>query len=322
LWTVNVQNSTIESLPADTGSAADPSLASDGRWLAFDNLHEVISVEQVKLADTPRDITMHTLISSLGRDRWATRSPDGKKIAFVSDRSGTWQIWLAEPNGSSPKQVTHLQGSLLGSISWAPDSRHLAFDGRPAGHSAIYLLDIETGIWTRLLSDGSAEDRIPCWSPDGKQLYFSSDKDGSVALYRLAMDTRQISLVAHDGFRAQPSEDGHWIYYSTMFGVLWRVPADGGTPTQLPPNLQTYSSTTWTVVGNDLLVLRRGTTPDSLDLLEADLALHVQSIGSIALAPQTEVLSVQSLGFGRELSMDLRSQMTSEIVLRKRLAPK
>jgi Tol biopolymer transport system component len=322
LWTVNVQKSTIEPLPSDTASAADPSLANNENWLAFDNLREVVSVDQVILPNASRSIPMRPLISSLGRDRWAARSPDGMKIAFTSDRSGTWQIWLTGQDGSAPKQVTHLGGSLLGGASWAPDSRHLVFDGRPSGHSAIYLLDTATGVSTRLLPDSSAEDRLPIWSPDGRQIYFSSDKDGSVGLYRMAMDSRQITLVAHDGYRAQPTQDGRWIYYATMFDVLWRVPADGGVPTQLPSNLQTYSSSSWAVVGNNLVVLKKGRDPNMLELLEANPALHVHLVGTIALAPQTAVLSVQSSETGRELFLDVRTQLTSEIVLRKRLASK
>jgi Tol biopolymer transport system component len=244
------------------------------------------------------------------------------KVAFASDRSGIWQIWVAGPDGSAPKQVTHLEGSLLGSPNWAPDSRHLVFDGRPSGHSAIYQLDVATGIVTPLLSDGSAEERNPFWSADGKQLYFSSDKDGAVALYRMTVASRQISLVAHDGFRAQSTADGHWIYYATMFDMLWRVPADGGVPTQLPSNLQTYSSSTWTVVGNKLLILKKGSASNTLDLVEADPALRVHSVGTIMLAPQTEVLNVHSSESGHELLVDLRSQKTSDIVLRKRVAAK
>lgn len=265
---------------------------------------------------------MHPLITSLGRDRWATRSPDGTKIAFTSDRSGTWQIWLAGQDGSAPKQIAHLDGSLTGGISWAPDSRHGVFDGRTSGHSAIYLMDTATGVSTRLLPNNSAEDRLPCWSPDGRQIYFSSDKDGSVALYRMATDSRQTTLVAHDGFRAQPTQDGRWIYYATMFEALWRVPAEGGVPTLLPSNLQTFSSSTWTVVGNNLLVLKKGRDPNTLELLEADPALHIRSVGTISLAPQTAVLGIQSSENGHELFIDVRTQLTSEIVLRKRLAPK
>jgi Tol biopolymer transport system component len=317
LWTVNLRTSRIDPLPSDTATAADPFVAIDGKWLAFDNLHEVISVDQINLANASRSISMRPLISSLGRDSSAARSPDGMKIAFVSDRSGTWQIWLAGADGSAPKQVTHLEGSLLGSPNWAPDSRHLVFDGRPSGHSAIYQLDVVTGIATPLLSDGLAEERVPSLSPDGTQLYFSSDKEGSVALYRMVMGSRQISLVAHDGFRAQPTEDGHWIYYATMFDVLWRVPATGGVPTQLPSNLQTYSSSSWTVVGNDLLVLKKGGAPNTLDLLEVDPALHARLVGTTELPPQTEVQSVQSSKSGRELLLDLRSQVTSDIVIRK-----
>lgn len=218
--------------------------------------------------------------------------------------------------------MTHLQGSILGGITWSSDNRHLAFDARPSGHSAIYLLDTSTGVSTAFSPNGSAEERLPCFSPDGKQLYFSSDRDGSVALYRMALNSHQVSLVAPDGFRAQPSQDGRWIYYATMYDALWRVPSNGGTPTPLPSSLQTYSASSWTVVGNDLVILRKGATPGTIDLIEAGSSLIPKPAGSIFLPPQSEVLSVRSSGAGHELLLDLQEQMTSDIVLRKDVGTK
>jgi Tol biopolymer transport system component len=319
LCTVNIKSSAIAALPSDTAYAADPVLASKGDWLAFDNLHEVISIYQAIVPKVSMVVSMHPLITSLGRNRWASRSPDGMKIAFTSDRSGTWQIWLAGPDGRAPKQVSQLDGSLTGGINWAPDSKHGVFDGRASGHSAIYLMDIATGVSTRLLPDSLSEDVLPYWSPDGQEIYFSSNKDGSVALYRMAVNSRQVTLVARDGFRAIPTQDGHWIYYSTRSNVLWRVPAEGGTPTELPPSLQTYSSSTWTVVGNNLLILKRDVDdPTILRLLDVDPQLRVHSTGVITLAPQTAVISVQNSATEGEIFLDVQTQMTSEIVLRRR----
>ncbi len=322
LWRVDEQTSQIEPLPANTGTAADPTTSPNGKWLAFDNLHEIISINKVELAGVMDHISLHPVVRSLGKDRWAARSIDGTKIAFVSNRSGLWQIWLANSDGDSPKQMTHLQGSILGGITWSSDNRHLAFDARPSGHSAIYLLDTFTGVSTAFSPNGSAEERLPCFSPDGKQLYFSSDRDGSVALYRMALNSHQVSLVAPDGFRAQPSQDGRWIYYATMYDALWRVPSNGGTPTPLPASLQTYSASSWTVVGNDLVILRKGTTPGTIDLIEAGSSLIPKPAGSIFLPPQSEVLSVRSSGAGQELLLDLQEQLTSDIVLRKDVGTK
>lgn len=322
LWSVDERTSQIEPLPANTGTAADPTTSPNGKWLAFDNLHEIISINKVELAGVVDYISLHPVVRSLGKDRWAARSIDGTKIAFVSNRSGLWQIWLANSDGGSPKQMTHLQGSILGGITWSSDNRHLAFDARPSGHSAIYLLDTSTGVSTAFSPNGSAEERLPCFSPDGKQLYFSSDRDGSVALYRMALNSHQVSLVAPDGFRAQPSQDGRWIYYATMYDALWRVPSNGGTPTPLPSSLQTYSASSWTVVGNDLVILRKGATPGTIDLIEAGSSLIPKPAGSIFLPPQSEVLSVRSSGAGHELLLDLQEQMTSDIVLRKDVGTK
>lgn len=322
LWNVDTQSSRIEPLPSDTATAADPAASRNGRFLAFDNLHEVISVNSVELPGLSRTVSPLPLVKSLGRDRWAARSIDGTKIAFVSDRSGSWQIWLANADGGSPRQVTHLLGSIVGGITWSSDNRHLAFDARPSGHSALYLLDTTTGISTAFSSSGSAEERLPCFSPDGKQLYFSSDRNGSVALYRMALTSHEVSLVAPDGFRAQPSQDGRWIYYATMYYALWRVPADGATPTLLPASLQAYSSSSWTVVGNMLIVLKRGSTSEMVNIIQADESLTPKLLGSISLPPQSEVLSVRSSGLGREMLLDLQEQLTSDIVLRKRLGSK
>jgi len=322
LWNVDQQTSRIEPLSSDTATAADPAASREGQWLAFDNLHEVISVNSIELPSSNRSVSPQPLLRSLGRDRWAARSLDGNKLAFVSDRSGAWQIWLASADGGSPRQVTHLQGSILGGITWSSDNRHLAFDARPSGHSALYLLDTATGVSTVFPSSGSAEERLPCFSPDGKQLYFSSDRNGSVALYRMALTSHEVSLVAPDGFRAQPSQDGRWIYYATMYHALWRVPADGGTPTLLPASLQAYSSSSWTVVGNMLIVLKRGSTSETVNLIQANESLTPELLGSISLPPQSEVLSVRSSGLGREMLLDLQEQLTSDIVLRKRLGSK
>jgi WD40 repeat protein len=64
-------------------------------------------------------------------------SPDGSKIAFVSDRSGTMQIWSASRDGSNLAQIAHLPDSWVGGLAWSPDSAFIAFDWRPQGHSSI-----------------------------------------------------------------------------------------------------------------------------------------------------------------------------------------
>jgi WD40 repeat protein len=213
------------------------------------------------------------------------------------------------------RQLTHLQNCYAGGISWSPDNRHAVYDARPAGHSSIFLLDVDTGASTTL-SRGAAEERTPFWFPDGKTVYFSSDRDGSVALYRMNPASGETSLAANNGFRAESTRDGKWLYYCTLFGVLWRVPQGGGEPVQLPDALQPSSSLTWTVAGNRLLTVRKWSASQPPELWEAKDDLVPVRIGAMMTPPDREVFSISTSSDGLTLIASTRYQSTSDIVLR------
>src|SRR5205085_8947357 len=87
---------------------------------------------QVKPHSRPPGVPVE-LIASTRLDRAAAYSPDGKKIAFSSNRSGRDEIWLADSDGKNPFQLTEFVGEATGTPHWSPDSRYIAFDSRVAG---------------------------------------------------------------------------------------------------------------------------------------------------------------------------------------------
>jgi len=107
---------------------ADPQLSPDGRQLAF--TVQTIDVpgnrkpKQIWVVDTnggaPRQITQD---ANNERARW---SPDGRRLAFVSDRGGSSQLWLMDPDGGNPKQVTTLSTE-AGGVVFSPDGKNLLF---------------------------------------------------------------------------------------------------------------------------------------------------------------------------------------------------
>jgi Tol biopolymer transport system component/DNA-binding winged helix-turn-helix (wHTH) protein len=84
----------------------------------------------------------HRLIASTRMESGPQFSPDGSRIAFESTRSGAYEIWMCQSDGTSLVQLTHFN-SLSGTPRWSPDGQHIAFDSRAAGNADIYVVGSE-----------------------------------------------------------------------------------------------------------------------------------------------------------------------------------
>ena len=114
------------------------------------------------------------LLSSTRVDFGAYYSPDGKRIVFNSDRTGTSGIWLSNADGSNPEPLfIHPEGAFSGSARWSPDGRHLAFDSYHDRNFDIFVISASGGEPFRLTTHPT-DDQVPSWSSDGKWVYFGS----------------------------------------------------------------------------------------------------------------------------------------------------
>jgi Tol biopolymer transport system component len=152
-------------------------------------------------------------------------SPDGKRIGFASDRSGSIEIWICDSNGLSPVQLTSFGGPLAGTPHWSPDGRWVAFDSR-----GVFVVSAEGGE-PRRVTEGNWDDVAPSWSRDGKWIYFCSNRSGDWELWKVPAGGGQaVQLTQTGGFEAKESKDGKWLYYSKRSEQgIWKMPIRGGT---------------------------------------------------------------------------------------------
>jgi Tol biopolymer transport system component len=182
----------------------------------------------------PAKRTPHRIISSSENDTAPTYSPDGRRIAFQSDRSGTPNIWVCDADGTHPVQLTAFK-THSGSPYWSPDGRKIAFDSREAGDPDIYVVDADGGVPRRLTRE-PFEDIVPSFSRDGRFVYFSSDRGGRRELWRMpAEGGPPVQVTRGGGQYGEESWDGRFLYFTrgVTDPVVWRVSVGGGPETQV-----------------------------------------------------------------------------------------
>jgi len=153
--------------------------------------------------------------SSGAHDKWARWSPDGRRIAFVSDRTGEDEIWLVAQDGSGEPQRLTTDGDVMRyAPEWSPDGKYLAFsdkDGR------LYVVDVATGEKTFVADEPQFQLRDHVWSPDSRHIAFSmSNPNGYASLYVWTVGEREPRRITDDTFNdSGPAWDpeGKFLYF-------------------------------------------------------------------------------------------------------------
>ncbi len=189
------------------------------------------------------------LVPDPGVDGSPAWSPDGKRIAFRSQRAfpgvpvtdpNSYEIYVMRADGSS---LTRLTSNGVGDFepSWSPDGKRLAFFSLRDGNYEIYVMNAD-GSSPRNLTNNAAADTQPSWSPDGKKIVFVSARDGSDSeLFVMNADGSGVrQLTTNDLPEGTPawSPDGKSIAFVRFFTTnfdLYVIGANGAGERVLTP---------------------------------------------------------------------------------------
>lgn len=222
----------------EVGSPAwHPALSRRGYRLAYERVIKSLSIWQLDLSGSGqrRPSVLVSSTSDTDQGPGPQFSPDGKKLAYMSDRSGTMEIWVSNRDGSNPYQVSAV--GIAGTPRWSPDSQSIAFDARTPDGPKILSINVNGGAPTVLTPD-KFESEVPSWSRDGKWVYFASPRSGTQEVWKVSATGGSPIQVTHQGGHAGvESPDGKTLYYAKNprpEPEIWQVPVAGGEETPVP----------------------------------------------------------------------------------------
>ncbi len=198
-------------------------VSPDGQTIVFDLLGDLY-----KLPIAGGKATR--LTKGLAYDTHPKFSPDGKKLAFTSDRDGNENIWLLDLATGDTTQITKERTDYMQSAEWTPDGNYLVV-ARGQRNLKLFIYHKDGGSGMPLVKEPEPMKAIePAFGPDGRYLWFSrrnSDWQYNAQLpqYQLAIynretgETEPVSSRYGSAFTPTLSPDGKWLVYGTRYNT-------------------------------------------------------------------------------------------------------
>jgi Tol biopolymer transport system component/DNA-binding winged helix-turn-helix (wHTH) protein len=213
LFEVTVSDGSMKLAPAAQGQlhAIWPAVSAKTGAVAWASWGSRIGLVRVDLQN-PK-VAVEPILESSRDEKQASFSPDHKYVAFESNRSGSWQIWIADGDGGNLAQIS--KGVQAFFPRWSPDSRRIVYFQKEGETQFVYVMDVDERVPHKLLTS-TREVGSPFWSLDGKWIYFQDEGSFYKKYFRCSLDCNRNETLVRDGSRAvsmQPAEDGRFFYY-------------------------------------------------------------------------------------------------------------
>ncbi|MGH9941983.1 MAG: hypothetical protein ACRD9R_06445, partial [Pyrinomonadaceae bacterium] len=246
---------------------SNPAVSPDGKSIAYVEATNDANIWQIEFIDSAaKRSARRKLIASSRADHSPHFSPDGGRVVFASDRTGNYEIWVADANGANTRPLTDLKTSAAGTPRFSPDGKFVVFDAQTDGKGDVFIVGAEGGR-PRNLTAHAAHDVLPSWSADGRSVYFCPDRSGERQIWKISADgnggDEAMQITRQGGFESFASPDGKEIFYTKNRGVagIWRGSIDGAEETAVAELAEASYWRYWSVGPAGIYFVARATGP-------------------------------------------------------------
>ncbi len=300
----------------DGGEVYQPSVARNARGITFAQRSYATNIA---LIDRTRGGASRTslLIESTRWDSQPNVSADGLKIAFISNRSGSLEIWMADADGTNLRRLTSFGGPRVSTPRWSPDGSQIVFSSRVSGHADLYI--VEPGSPPRRFTDDPGDEVAPSWSRDGSRIYFASKRNGDWQIWRRSVyGGETLPVTRYGGIAAEETPNGHdLMVVRPEKKNLWRVALDEELAEQNSVSvapLDPADWANWTVREEGIYLVQRREDEASADVVLVNpQTLTYDLIATVVGLPEAPSLAV--FPGGRKLLVTQTERSDSDIVL-------
>jgi Tol biopolymer transport system component/DNA-binding winged helix-turn-helix (wHTH) protein len=202
VWRIDVHSGTSRWLPVASEHVVDLSISRYSGRMVCSNYRDDTDIKRIRFFGT-RSV-VDTVVRSSYRDRSPGISPEGDRIAFVSDRCGAEEVWVAGADGSRPYRVTSFGGWSVCAPWWSPDASRILVSAAPDGVMQLFVVELESRE-CRALTSTASNAFARGWSRDGQCVYFSAHPDADAQCFKLDLRAPELGgIPVSGGFPAEP----------------------------------------------------------------------------------------------------------------------
>ncbi len=314
LWQISVdEKDAPRMIPTGSKNPDGLSVSPDSKMIAF-----VEETADENIWEIDAESKSHPIIRSTRADHSPQFSPDSSQIVFASERTGNYEIWIADADGKNQKQITDSQNS-AGSPRFSPDGKFVLYDAQYAEGSDIYIISVNGGA-PRRLTENAGNNSLPAWSADGNSIFFLSNRSGSAQIWKMPVNGGPATQITKNGaFEMFAAPDNKTIIYSKSIGKmgLWSVTTKGEDEQPIHDLSEVGGWRSWSVTP-DGIYFTSFLPQIPLDIKFYDFTTkQTKKIVSVNKPPLTYYSNLSVSNDGKRILYARQDQTTAEIMLAK-----